>query len=207
MPYRIVIIDNNKAKCESISLLLKTVKEFEVTQTYTRVPDCMLEIRHCQPDLVLMDMDITESTVVNAVKQIKKELPSIQVLLQTVYEEDENVFNCICAGASGYILKQEAGSQLITIIKELKQGRNPMSPAFARKVLTRMQEVPFYIPPQPTEDSALSPKEKEVLAYMVNGLSYKIIADQLYKSIDTVHTHVRKIYQKLQVASFTSMVH
>lgn len=207
MPLRIAIYDDNKDIRESISLLLKIENDFEVVGVFSHVLDCVQEVRQCRPDVVLMDIEMPAMTGIEAVRQLKKEFPEILVLMQTVFEDDDRVFESICAGATGYILKKEVDNQLINAIKELRFGGSPMSPSIARKVLTKMQEIPQYIVQQELPDYSLTPREKEVLACIVKGMSYKMISDQLFISYETVRTHVKHIYEKLHVASLTELVH
>lgn len=206
MPLRIAIFDDNKDVRESISLLLQTEKEFEVAGMFSHVLDCVKEVRACKPDIILMDIEMPQMTGIEAVAAIKKEFPDMQILMQTVFEDDDRVFDSICAGASGYILKNQADTKLIEAIKEVREGGSPMSPSIARKVLTKMQQIPEHVAPKPAPDYRLTPREKEVLACVVHGLSYKMIADQLFISHETVRTHVKRIYNKLHVASLTEMV-
>ena len=126
--------------------------------------------------------------------------------MQTVFEDDDRVFDSICAGASGYILKNHLNTKLVESIMELQYGGSPMSPSIARKVLGKLQQIPQHILPEETPDYRLTPREKEVLSCIVNGLSYKMIADQLNISYETVRSHVKKIYEKLHVASLTEAV-
>lgn len=206
MSLRIAIFDDNKNIRESIVLLLKMENDFEVVGSFAHVINCLDEIRECQPDVVLMDIEMPGMSGIEAVKGIKKEFPHVQVLMQTVFEDDDRVFDSICSGASGYILKNFLNTKLIESLKELQYGGSPMSPSIARKVLTRMQQIPEYIKPQEAPDFHLTKREKEVLACMVGGLSYKMIADQLNIGYETVRSHVKKIYDKLHVASMTEMV-
>jgi DNA-binding NarL/FixJ family response regulator len=207
MPLRIAIFDDNSNIRDSISLLLKTEKDFEVVGSFAHVLDCVLDIKQCRPDIVLMDIEMPGMTGIEAVKKIQQEFPVIQVLMQTVFEDDDRVFDSICAGASGYILKNFLNVKLIDAIKELQFGGSPMSPSIARKVLTKMQQIPEHVRPEAAPDYHLTPREKEVLACVVNGLSYKMVADQLFISYETVRTHVKHIYEKLHVASLTEVVH
>ena len=207
MPLRIAIFDDNNKIRDSIGMLLKTEKEFLLVGSFAHVLDCVADIRECLPDIILMDIEMPELTGIEAVKIIKKEFPNILVLMQTVFEDDDRVFESICAGASGYILKNSLNNHLIGFIKELQFGGSPMSPSIARKVLTKMQQIPEHVVHVPAPDYRLTPKEKEVLACVVNGLSYKMVADQLYISYETVRTHIKHIYEKLHVASLTEVVH
>ena len=153
-----------------------------------------------------MDIEMPGMSGIEAVLQLKKELPHVQILMQTVFEDDERVFDSICAGASGYILKNFLNTRLIEAIKELQFGGSPMSPSVARKVLNKMQSVSGMIKPGEVPDYHLTSREKEVLSCLVNGLSYKMIAAELHISYETVRSHVKKIYEKLHVASLTEMV-
>ncbi len=206
MSVRIAIFDDNKNIRESIAMLLKTEKEFQVVGSFHHVLDCIDDVRASKPDVVLMDIEMPGMNGIEAVKLIKKELPEVLILMQTVFEDDDRVFDSICAGASGYILKNALNTRLIDFIKELQFGGSPMSPSIARKVLTRMQQIPEHVRPEAAPDYHLTPREKEVLACVVNGLSYKMVADQLFISYETVRTHVKHIYEKLHVASLTEVV-
>jgi DNA-binding NarL/FixJ family response regulator len=206
MSVHIAIFDDNKNIRESISMLLKTVKEFQVVGSFSHVLDCVEDVAQCRPDVVLMDIEMPGMTGIEAVQKLKKEFPHIQVLMQTVFEDDDRVFDSICAGASGYILKNHLNTRLVESIQELQFGGSPMSPSIARKVLNKMQSVQKIIKPEQAPDYNLTPREKDVLACIVEGLSYKMIADKLFISYETVRSHVKKIYEKLHVASLTEVV-
>jgi DNA-binding NarL/FixJ family response regulator len=203
---RVTIFDDNKNIRDSISLLLEAVSGFSVVGSYCHVLDCVDDVRESNPDVVLMDIEMPGMTGIEAVGILKKNFPHIQVLMQTVFEDDERVFDSICAGASGYILKNQLNTKLVDALKELQFGGSPMSPSIARKVLNKMQSVSQHIRPEAPPDYQLTPREKEVLACIVNGLAYKMIADQLHISYETVRSHVKKIYEKLHVASLTEAV-
>jgi DNA-binding NarL/FixJ family response regulator len=206
MSLRIAIFDDNKNIRESIIMLLKTVAGFEVVGSFSHVLDCVEDVKDCKPDIVLMDIEMPGMTGIEAVKSIKKEFPHVQVLMQTVFEDDDRVFDSICAGASGYILKNYLNTKLIESITELQYGGSPMSPSVARKVLSKMQQIPQHVRPEEAPDYQLTPREKEVLTCLVNGQSYKMIAADLNISYETVRSHVKKIYEKLHVASLTEVV-
>ena len=206
MSLRIAIFDDNKNIRESIGLLLATVPQFEVVGSFCHVLDCIEDVRDSKPDIVLMDIEMPGMTGIEAVTKIKKEFPHIQVLMQTVFEDDDRVFDSICAGASGYILKNFLNTKLVDSINELQYGGSPMSPSIARKVLNKMQSVSTIIKPEEAPDYHLTAREKEVLSCLVNGLSYKMIAADLNISYETVRSHVKKIYEKLHVASLTEVV-
>ncbi len=206
MSVRIAIFDDNKNIRESIGMLLKTVPDFEMAGSFSHVLDCVEDVKNCRPDVVLMDIEMPGMTGIEAVRLLKKEFPQVQVLMQTVFEDDDRVFDSICSGASGYILKNFLNTRLIESIRELQFGGSPMSPSIARKVLTKMQQIPQYVQPGEAPNYHLTAREKEVLACIVTGLAYKMIADQLNISYETVRSHVKKIYEKLHVASLTEAV-
>ena len=187
MSLRIAIFDDNINIRDSIGMLLKTEKDFQVVGSFAHVLDCIAEIKICRPDVILMDIEMPGMTGIEAVRIIKKEFPDILILMQTVFEDDERVFDSICAG--------------------VQFGGSPMSPSIARKVLNKMQQIPEHISPEAAPDYHLTPREKEVLACIVNGLAYKMIAGHLFISYETVRTHVKRIYEKLHVASLTEVVH
>lgn len=203
---RIALFDDNKNIRESIRMLLDTEPEFSVTGSYSHVLDCVDDIKESKPDVVLMDIEMPGMSGIEAVKLIKQEFPHVQILMQTVFEDDDRVFDSICAGASGYILKNFLNTKLVEAIRELQYGGSPMSPSVARKVLNKMQSVAAVIKPEEAPDYRLTGREKEVLSCLVNGLSYKMIAADLSISYETVRSHVKKIYEKLHVASLTEVV-
>jgi DNA-binding NarL/FixJ family response regulator len=205
MGYRIAIFDDNKNVRESISLLLSTQHDFELVGSFSNAKDCIADVTTCNPDIILMDIEMPDVSGIQAVESIKKEFPSIQVLMQTVFEDDERVFDSICAGASGYILKNQLNNKLIDFIRELHDGGSPMSPSIARRVLNKMQlAAPDF--KVETHNYHLSAREKEVLACIVNGLSHKMIAEELSITYETVRSHVKKIYEKLHVVSIAQAV-
>lgn len=206
MNVRVAIFDDNRNIRESVGLLLQTEPEFELTGSFSHVLDCVDDVKSCSPDIVLMDIEMPGMTGIEAVTALKKELPHIQILMQTVFEDDDRVFDSICAGASGYILKNHLNTRLIDFIKEVNMGGSPMSPTIARKVLNKMQDTVIRQKPGETVDYKLTQREKEVLGCIVNGLSYKMVADKLSISYETVRTHIKKIYEKLHVASLTEVV-
>src|SRR6188474_479678 len=156
MSLRIAIFDDNKNIRESISLLLATVPQFNVVGSFCHVLDCIDDVRESRPDIVLMDIEMPGMTGIEAVSKIKKEFPHIQVLMQTVFEDDDRVFDSICAGASGYILKNYLNTRLVDSIKELQYGGSPMSPSIARKMFNKMQEMSKYVIPEAVPDYNLT---------------------------------------------------
>jgi DNA-binding NarL/FixJ family response regulator len=206
MSIRIAIFDDNKNIRNSIILLLNTDPDFEVVGNFSTAQHCVENVLTSRPDLVLMDLEMPGVNGIEAVKLLTKEFPHIQILIQTVFEDDARVFDSICAGASGYILKNQLNSSLIDAIKDLQTGGSPMSSSIARRVLNMLQNSYPGKRRQPSEEYNLTAREKEVLSAVVNGLSYKMIGYELNISYETVRSHIKKIYEKLHVASLTEVV-
>jgi DNA-binding NarL/FixJ family response regulator len=153
-------------------------------------------VQENMPDVILMDINIPGINGIEAVKEIKTNFPHIQVCMQTVFEDDGKVFASLCAGASGYILKNTVSEKIIQAIKEVAEGGAFFTPSIANKVLLNFQQKP-----EMAEFIQLSEREKEILKLLVDGLSYKMIADKVALSFHTIHSHIRNIYEKLHVNS------
>jgi DNA-binding NarL/FixJ family response regulator len=149
-----------------------------------------------------MDINLPGMNGVECVRRLKQQLPETQVIMLTVYEDTENIFNALAAGASGYLLKRTPSAEILEGIRQVLQGGSPMTAHIARKVVQSFQRAPAS--PQPTED--LSPREREVLDCLSQGFLYKEIAEKLGISYETVHTYIRRIYEKLQVRTRTEAV-
>jgi len=149
-----------------------------------------------------MDINLPGMNGVECVRQLKQVLPEVQVIMLTVYEDTENIFNALAAGATGYLLKRTPRAELMAAIEEVRRGGSPMTAHIARKVVQSFQR------PAPATDSAanLSQREQEVLDCLSQGFLYKEIADKLGISYETVHTYIRRIYEKLQVRTRTEAV-
>lgn len=154
-----------------------------------------------KPDLLIMDIDMPIMNGIDAVKRVRVINKDIPILMLTVFDDNQHVFDAICAGASGYLLKKHISTKLFSAIEEVLEGGAPMSPSIARMVLTSLKKSNVVENPY-----QLTPKEKEVLTSLSKGNSYKLIGSEFQISIDTVRTHIRKIYEKLQVHSQTEAV-
>ncbi|RZM22762.1 MAG: response regulator transcription factor [Pedobacter sp.] len=206
MSIRIAIFDDNKNIRDSIIMLLTTDPMFEVVGSFENAMDCIEQVRISRPDIVLMDIEMPGLNGIEAIRILMVEFPLVQVLIQTVFEDDERIFDAISNGASGYILKNRLNSSLIDSLKDLRTGGAPMSPSIARKVLTKLQYDYRNKRPVTSEEYNLTAREKEVLTAIVNGLSHKMIGYELNISYETVRSHIKKIYEKLHVASLTEVV-
>jgi DNA-binding NarL/FixJ family response regulator len=193
----IVIYDDNFNRRESLKILLESVEDFNVTGQFTNCNAVQADMNQLHPHIVLMDIQMPETDGIQGVKIINEYFPDIKVIMQTVFEDDDKIFDAIRFGACGYILKKAAPEKIIDAIREAMLGGSPMTPSIATKVLGyfRKQET------QRPELYGLSEREKEILQQLVDGKSYKMVAEQLNISYHTVNSHVKKIYEKLQVHS------
>jgi len=200
MSIDVAIFDDNKDRRESLKYLVDMFDDMHCAGTFEDCSNVLVDIETTAPDVVLMDIEMPNVNGIDGVRIIKSAHPEIIVLMQTVFEDDENLFESIKAGASGYLLKKATPEKIIDAIREAMEGGAPMSPSIANKVLRFFQS-------QPVENTyALTDREKTVLALLVDGLSYKMIADREKISFHTVNSHVRKIYEKLHVHSLGEAV-
>ena len=201
---RVICFDDNKNILDSVKMLLSTTANMQVIAAFESYQNILENIEAAKPDVAIFDIDMPLINGVDAVRILRTKFPDLPVLMLTGFEDDEKVFSSLCAGANGYILKNTKMESLINQIQEVYDGGSPMTPIIARKVLNQFATVQ---PAQATnEDYHLSKREKEVLELLVKGKAYKMIADELNISYETVHSHVRKIYQKLQVNSIGEAV-
>lgn len=205
MSLRIAIFDDNKNIRNSIIMLLSTEPAFKVVGNFSHAHRCVEDIAECLPDIVLMDIEMPGIDGIEAIKRIKSEFPDIQILIQTIFEDDDRIYASILAGASGYILKSDIRASLVEAINELHFGGSPMSPSIARRVLQLLKKKEIE-KPCPVVDYHLTSREKELLTYLVNGLSYKMIGAEMNITYETVRSHMKNIYEKLHVASLTEVV-
>lgn len=206
MPVKVAIFEDRTAVREAISMLVEGTFGLELTGAYPNCNNVINNIRSAQPDVVLMDIEMPGMNGVEAVKIIKQQFPAITIIMQTVFEDDDKVFDAICSGASGYLLKNTPPSRLMESIIEAHEGGAPMSPSIAKKTLNLFQKFLSPLADAKHADYHLTPREKEVLQWMVNGYSYKMIANVCNISFDTVRSHIRNIYEKLHVACISEAV-
>jgi DNA-binding NarL/FixJ family response regulator len=195
---RVVIFEDNKHLRESLQILLNGADGFTCVGAF---PDCDNLVNHlhiCNCDVVLMDIEMPGMNGIEATKIIKDKFPHIQVLIQTVFSEDDYIFQAICAGASGYILKSTTPAEYIEALNNVHSGGSPMTPGIARRVFELFKKN-MYLPTR--EEYNLTQKETLVLQHLTSGKSYKMIGDAMTISFDTVKTHIKNIYAKLHVHS------
>lgn len=202
MAIKILLYDDNEALRTSMQALLTEDEEVEVLALMPNAETVETDIAAMLPDVVLMDIDMPGINGVEAVKRIRTANEQLPVIMLTVFDDNENIFNAICAGASGYILKRYAVEEIPNAIRMVLAGGAPMTGSVARKVLQMVPQAKN----TEQEKSNLSQKETAILQFLVNGYSYKMIAAELKISIDTVRFHIKKIYDKLHVHSATEAV-
>ena len=196
------IVDDEKELRESIKTFVDGSPGFRCVSTYNNAAAALTGIPKENPDVVLMDINMTGMDGIECVERLKTVMPEIQIVMLTVYEDTDKIFKALSAGASGYLLKRSSPARLLEAIKEVQAGGSPMSSSIARKVVASFRKAA----PVVEKEIHLSPREQTVLDCLAKGLTYKQIADQLGISIDTIRTYLRRIYEKLHVQSRTEAV-
>lgn len=202
MPVKVLLYEDNEPLRQSIKTLMQWNPEFELVAAMPNAVSLLTDIETFAPDVILMDIDMPPSNGVEAVQRLRETNATLPVIMLTVFDDNDNIINAICAGASGYLLKKDM-EQLIPAIKDVLNGGAPMTSSVAKKVL---QLFPGKQEKKVTPEG-LTTRETELLQCMVKGYSYKMIADELQISIETVRSHIKKIYKKLQVSSATEAVY
>jgi DNA-binding NarL/FixJ family response regulator len=202
MQIKVAIVDDDEGIRSSLAALIRRVPTLRLAGDFPDAESALREIPRNPPNVVLMDINLPGMNGVECVRQLKTLLPEAQVLMLTVYEDSDSLFNSLKAGASGYLLKRTASARLVEAIRDVYAGGSPMTPQLARRV------VQFFA--KPGDDTAsvsrLTPGEKEFLEQLAKGYAYKEIADRMRISIDTVRSYVRTVYEKLHVHSRTEAV-
>lgn len=202
MPIRVAVVEDNAELREGLARLIDGGSSTACVGVYGRCDEMLAALPGVRPDVVVMDIGLPGISGIEGVAKIKAVAPATEILMVTVYEDEENIFQAIRAGASGYLLKKTLPGRLVNAITEIHEGGAPMTASIARKVLAAFKGNP----PSSPAGSALSLREKEILSALVNGYSYKMIADSCFISIDTVRSHIKSIYGKLRVHSKSEAV-
>lgn len=194
MPTRIIIFEDNDTLRQSLKTLINEVDGYMVSGDYENCNNAAAIIEEQKPNVVIMDINMPGTNGIEGLHIIKEKFPETFIIMYTVFEDEERLFDCLCHGANGYILKNTSFSSLIEGIDNVLHGGAPLSPSIAKKVLQSFK----------TTNSGkvlynLSERETEILMYLVKGYSYKMIANACFISIDTVRGHIRNIYAKLHV--------
>jgi len=197
MKIKVAIFEDNKSLRQGLYQLINGSEGFECAGAFENCLNLSEDIKNTNPDVVLMDIQMPGINGIEAVRILHEKYPDLKILMQTIFEESDKIFQSILAGASGYILKNTSPSRILDFIKETYEGGAPMSPSVATKVLKMVGQQPV----EKNNSFNLSDREKEILSCLVKGMSYKLIADACFISIDTVRGHIRNIYEKLHVHS------
>ena len=206
MPISVSIVEDNDKLRATLAKVVGRAEGFRFVSDYASAEDALAGLPKARPDVVLMDINLPGMNGVECVRKLKALLPSTQVMMLTVYEDTENIFNALAAGANGYMLKRTPTKELIEAIREVHRGGSPMTAHIARLVVQSFQKPVAPAPAAGGDLAELSEREQQVLDLLAQGLIYKEIADKLNIGYETVHTYIRRIYEKLQVRTRTEAV-
>ena len=199
---KLILYEDNPQLREGLTMLLNGSDGFEVVAAFKNCNNVEEEVQTFDPDVILMDIDMPGTNGIDGLKRLRKVNSTAKVLMLTVFDDNKNVFEAIRSGANGYLLKKTPPARLIEYIAEAHSGGAPMTSSIATQVLRMFSEANA----QQGEDYNLSDREKQVLQLLVNGYSYKMIASEMFIAIDTVRSHIKKIYEKLHVNSKSEAV-
>jgi DNA-binding NarL/FixJ family response regulator len=199
---KVIYYEDNTNLREGISFLIQSTPQLDLLATFSNADTVKVDTEELKPDVILMDIDMPGTNGIDAVAIVKAVSPKTQVIMLTVFDNEEKIFNAIRNGASGYLLKHTPPSEIIDSIFDVNNGGSPMTANVARKVLQYFQSQPK----AHKQDYNLSERELQIVKGLVSGYSYKAIASELFISIDTVRSHIRRIYEKLHVNSKTEAV-
>jgi len=195
----VVIYEDNIFLRNSIADLIRSSKPFMLKGAYENCDHVSLDMETLRPDIVLMDIEMPGTNGLKGLNIIKNRFPQIHVVMLTVFEDNDSIFDAICAGASGYLLKKTSHDKIVEAIHDVLNGGAPITSSIARKVLHLFPKTTS----QREEINKLAPREQEVLELLVSGHSYKMIAEKCGITLETVRSHIKRIYEKLQVHSAT----
>ena len=202
MKISVSIVEDDAQVRASLAKLIDSSPDCHCVSRHGSAENALEEIPKIEPDVVLMDINLPGINGVECVRRLKPRFPATQIIMLTVYQNTEHIFNALAAGATGYLLKQTPPDELLAAIREVHDGGSPMSSHIARKIVQSFQQV---VTPSP-EAQTLSPREVQVLDLLAKGFLYKEIAETTKVTYATVHTHIRHIYEKLHVRSRTEAV-
>ncbi len=195
----VALFEDNYLLRDSYFQLINGTPGFKCVGAFDSAADIIFKIKRSEPDVILMDIDMPGMNGIEAVQIIKQNFSSIYIIMQTVFEDDDKIFNAIQAGADGYILKKTPPAKILESITEVYNGGAPMTPSIAAKTLQLFRSGVKPLPDK--KEAQLTDRQKEILEGIVSGMSYKMIAEKLSLSVDTIRYHVKNIYEILQVHS------
>ena len=199
---KVVLFEDNPQLREGLSLLIGGTDGYQVLAAFKDCSNLIGDLQKHQPDVVLMDIDMPGMNGIEALRELRKHFTDIKVLMLTVFDDNKNIFEALKTGANGYILKKTQPAKLLEYINDAYHGGAPMTASVATQVLNMFTKLESH----PGTDYNLSDREKQVLQLLVNGYSYKMIAAEMFIAIDTVRSHIKKIYEKLHVNSKSEAV-
>jgi DNA-binding NarL/FixJ family response regulator len=199
----VIIVEDNDTVREGLSVLINGTEGFRCIATYSDCESLLKDIDDLTPDILLMDIVLPGMSGIDGVKKIKEIAPDLNILMLTIYSENDLVFEALCAGACGYLLKNTPPARLLEAVKEAHDGGSPMSPSIARKVVGLLQQKKLF---SASSQAILTTREREILNALAQGNNYQAIADSLFISVSTVRFHIRNIYQKLHVQTQSEAV-
>jgi DNA-binding NarL/FixJ family response regulator len=195
---RVIIYEDNLTLRNALEVLIDGSDGFHLLGGFSDTLDIKSQVASLRPEVILMDINMPGQSGVEAVKILQTDFSHIEVVMLTVFDDDHSVFEALRGGAAGYLLKNTPPQDILTAIRQVHEGGSPMSPAIARKVLVSLRPVK-----ENDGLASLTPREKQILDLLARGLSYKLVASEAEISIETVRTHIKRIYEKLQVHSAT----
>ena len=195
---KVAIFEDNSSLRDGMFHLIDGTEGYQCVGAYANCDRIIRHLEETKPDVIVMDIEMPGMSGIEAVKLVKENFPHIKILMETIFEDNNKIFESICNGSEGYILKNTSPAQMLEAIKEIYEGGAPMTPSVASKVLKMFKERAAF---ETNESYALTDREREILRYLTAGMSYKSIASTLYISIETVSGHIKNIYKKLQVHS------
>lgn len=201
-PIKVAIVEDQREIRECLALLVNGTEGYTCTGSYRSMEEALEKIPRQLPDVLLSDIGLPGMSGIDGVRRLKELHPGLLVLMLTVYDDDERIFDAMCAGACGYLLKKTPPARLLASLEEVVAGGAPMSPEVARRVIALFRE----IRPPDRADYHLTPHETRLLKLFVEGHNYKTAAAELKVSVNTINFHVRSIYDKLQVHSRSEAV-
>jgi DNA-binding NarL/FixJ family response regulator len=202
VPISVAIVEDHVDLRNSLGLILKTTPGYSCVGSYGSVEELLEDMDESVPQVILMDIGLPGMSGIEGVRRVKELKPETHIVMQTIYDDDERVFQAVCAGASGYLLKHSSPLEILQAIEQAVEGGVPMSPSIAQQVMTMFRTYA----PQRDASIVLTSREQEILHSLSDGLDYKQIAERHFISIDTVRGHIRHIYEKLHVHSKSEAV-
>ena len=199
---KLLLYEDNPQLREGLTMLIDGSEGFSVLAAYKNCNNVVAEVEAWKPDVILMDIDMPGTNGIEGLKLIREKNDEVKVLMLTVFDDNRNVFEALKNGANGYVLKKTPPAKLLEFITEAASGGAPMTASIATQVLKMFSQINA----PKSEDYNLSEREKQVLQLLVDGYSYKMIASQMFIAIDTVRSHIKKIYEKLHVNSKSEAV-